>query len=101
MATDPTIDTKSRGPRLRRDQRRDQLLDSAAALLVERGPGAITMEGVAAEAGVSKALPYAHFDNATELLRQLRDRELDHLRDRLLAASAGVEGFERLVEAAS
>ncbi len=58
------------------------------------------MEGVAAAAGVSKALPYAHFDNATELLRQLRDRELDGLRDRLIAGAEGVEGLEPLVTSA-
>ena len=40
----------------------------AEALLVsERGFGAITMEGVAARAGVSKALPYSHFENAEAL----------------------------------
>jgi AcrR family transcriptional regulator len=93
----PLGDRSRRGPRLRRDQRRDQLLDSAAALLVERGAGAITMEGVASAAGVSKALPYAHFDNATELLRGLRDRELDRLRDRLMEAAEGLDGLEALI----
>jgi AcrR family transcriptional regulator len=93
----PTTHRTRRRPRLRRDERRDQLLDCAATLLVDRGPAAVTMEGVASEAGVSKALPYAHFDNATELLRGLRDRELDRLRERLIEAAEGLEGLEALV----
>jgi AcrR family transcriptional regulator len=87
--------------RLHRDERRDQLLDSAAALLVARGVASITMEGVAAEAGVSKALPYAHFDNATELLRSLRDRELDRLRDRIIETSGPAAGIEATVASAT
>jgi AcrR family transcriptional regulator len=34
------------------------------------------MEGVAARAGVSKALPYTHFDDAQDMLLALRDREV-------------------------
>lgn len=51
----------------RRDRRR-QLLEVAASLLVAEGTRAVTMERVAELSGVSKALPYAHFANAEELL---------------------------------
>lgn len=37
-------------------------------MLLERGAAAITMEGLAVQAGVSKALPYIHFDNAEAVL---------------------------------
>jgi AcrR family transcriptional regulator len=97
MSNLTTTEGAARGRRLRRDERRDQLLDSAATLLVDRGPAAVTMEGVAAAAGVSKALPYAHFDNATELLRGLRDRELDRLREHIISSAEGLEGLEALV----
>ena len=60
--------TRSKKPRLTRAQRRDHLLDAAAELVGLKGVGAVTMEGVAARAGVSKALPYTHFDDATDLL---------------------------------
>jgi len=89
-----------RGARMARALRREQLLDSAATLLVERGIGAVTMEGVAAQAGVSKALPYAHFDNATELVRGLRDRELDRFGERIVSATRDQEGYEPRVRAA-
>jgi AcrR family transcriptional regulator len=62
---------------LTRDGRREQLLDVAAELIVERGITAATMEGVAERAGVSKALPYAHFDNADALISALHRREID------------------------
>lgn len=42
---------------------------------------AVTMEGVAERAGVSKALPYNHFANADDLLVELYRREVvDHRR---------------------
>jgi AcrR family transcriptional regulator len=86
--------------RLSRAARRDQLLDTAAELLLDRGASAVTMEGVAALAGVSKALPYTHFDNAIELLRALRDRELDYMRDRIDGATEVASGYEPKIAAA-
>lgn len=85
--------------RLTRAQRRDQLLDAAAELVAERGIGAVTMEGVAARAGVSKALPYTHFDDATDLLVSLRLREMEVLGESVKRAVVGVEGFEAQVHA--
>ena len=57
------------GARLSAAQRREQFLDVAAQLVVEQGADAVTMEAVAARAGVSKALSYRYFDNAGALLR--------------------------------
>lgn len=50
------------------------MLDVAAALLADGDTQAVTMERVAEHAGVSKALPYAHFDNAEDLLVTLYRR---------------------------
>ena len=61
--------------RLSRSQRRHQLLDVAAENVVEHGIAAMSMERVAEWAGVSKALPYAHFDNIEHLLVTLYQRE--------------------------
>ena len=58
-----------------KSQRRHQLLDAAASGLVEHGLAAMSMERIAECAGVSKALPYAHFDNAEALLVALYQRE--------------------------
>jgi AcrR family transcriptional regulator len=62
-------------PRMRGDERRRQLLDAAAQILVQHGLAAMSMERLAAEAGVSKALPYKHFDNSEDVLAELYRRE--------------------------
>ncbi len=60
---------------MRGDDRRHQLLDAAARLIVEHGAAAMSMERLAAVAGVSKALPYKHFDNGEAVLAALYRRE--------------------------
>ena len=80
------------GTRLTREARREQLLD-AAAQLGAASLDSVTMEGLAARAGVSKALPYKFFANRDEVLVALYDRELAVLEARIKAAVAGVEGF--------
>ncbi len=65
--------------RMRGDDRRHQLLDVAAAIIVGRGPAEMSMERLAAEAGVSKALPYKHFANSDEVLTELYRRETSAL----------------------
>ena len=62
-------------PRLSKSARRHQLLDVAADRLLEHRLAAMSMERIAEWAGVSKALPYAHFDNAEALLIALYQRE--------------------------
>lgn len=60
--------------RMSKGERRHHLLDVAARLLEAGDTQAVTMERVAEHAGVSKALPYAHFDNAEDLLVTLYRR---------------------------
>ncbi|MDQ3107221.1 MAG: TetR/AcrR family transcriptional regulator [Actinomycetota bacterium] len=62
--------------RLSKEARREQLLDTAAVLLLDGGARSLTMEGLAARAGVSKALPYLHFGDAGDVLIALHEREL-------------------------
>src|SRR3954467_8434261 len=61
--------------RMRGDDRRHQLLDAAAQIIVDHGASAMSMERLASEAGVSKALPYKHFDNSEAVLAALYRRE--------------------------
>lgn len=72
--------------RLRKEDRREQLLDAAERLLVERGVGAVTMERLAEYAGVSKALPYSHFDNSDQVLVAVYRRVTTDLGQRILDA---------------
>jgi AcrR family transcriptional regulator len=80
--------------------RREQLLDAAAELVGQRGVGGVTMEGVAARAGASKALPYRHFPNADAVLAALYHRELDVVAERVVAAVEHVKQPEKAVRAA-
>lgn len=61
--------------RMRADDRRRQLLDAAAQIIVDHGAAALSMERLASVAGVSKALPYKHFDNSEDVLAALYRRE--------------------------
>lgn len=76
----------ARTKRMSKRARRHQLLDVAAGLLAEGGVRAATMERVAEAAGVSKALPYAHFANAEDLLVALYRRSSVELGESVWAA---------------
>jgi AcrR family transcriptional regulator len=84
----------ARRTRMTRADRREHFLDVAAELVLEKGVEAVTMEGVAAAAGVSKGLGYAYFDNAGELLVALMQRELSEYEERGAAAMASATDFE-------
>ena len=99
MMSTSTPLTPERRRRLPAEARRAQFLDTAAQLLGESGTEAITMEGVAARAGVSKALGYRYFDNAEELILALHEREMTDVATRVQAAMEHAETFEDTVRA--
>lgn len=87
------------GPRtrLRKEDRREQLLDAAEVLLIERGAAAMTMERLAEYAGVSKALPYSHFDNSDQVLVAVHRRVVYNLGQRILdALEASTDADDRV-----
>jgi len=88
----PTV--RTRGARLTRDERRTHFLDMAAEIITEQGADSVTMEGVAARAGVSKALGYRYFTNRDDLLMALFDREMAILDRRIGDAVASADNFE-------
>lgn len=71
-----------RAARLSAPARRAHFLDVTAQLVLQHGAEAVTMESVAAAAGVSKGLGYAYFPNRNELLLTLLNRELGELQRR-------------------
>ena len=72
--TDQAPSTANRaGQRLSPDDRRRHLLDVARAIVESDGAAALSMETVARNAGVSRALLYTYFDNRSGLLRALWD----------------------------
>lgn len=75
--------------RLSREARREQLLDVATELVVTKGAEAVTMERLAEWAGVSKALPYSHFENRDDVLIALYQRVVGELGRRIIEAMEG------------
>jgi AcrR family transcriptional regulator len=72
-------DTRPRGNRLPRHERRRQLLDAALELFVARGYHAAAMDEIAERAGVSKPVLYQHFPGKLELYLALLDESVDTL----------------------
>ncbi|WP_426751556.1 TetR/AcrR family transcriptional regulator [Myxococcus sp. Y35] len=60
--------------KLPKAQRRDQLLDTAMAIVREEGTDALTLGHLAERAGVSKPIPYEHFKTRAGLLMALYER---------------------------
>jgi AcrR family transcriptional regulator len=77
-----------RSRRFTAEERRNQLLDVAADLLVTEAPESVSMELVAERCGVSRPLVYKHFANRDELLGELYRREARRL-DAELATEVG------------
>lgn len=63
-------------------------------IIGEAGVEAVTMDVVAARAGVSKALTYAYFDNRDQLLAALYEREIGVLERRATRAMQEATTFE-------
>lgn len=80
--------------RLSADARRQQLLDTAAEILMADGADAVTMESIAQRAGASKSLAWAYFANVEDVLRSLHERELDDLFRRVEEATDEARDFD-------
>lgn len=80
--------------RLSGEARAASFLEAAAEIVSDEGVHAVTMEGVAARAGVNKRLPYRYFDNKDELLTALFDRVMKDLRKRAIAEIGKRDGLE-------
>jgi len=98
--TGPTaIDLAPTIRRLRGEDRRAVLLDTAAALVAEQGTDAVTMDAVAARAGVSRPLVYKHFTNRDELLAAVLRREASEFTATVAAEVERAEGLEGKIRA--
>lgn len=59
---------------------RDLLLDVAFDLFVRRGYAAVSMQEIAAAAGMTKGAPYYHFKSKDDLFLEIFTREIDRLK---------------------
>jgi AcrR family transcriptional regulator len=85
--------TKTRSKvRMTGQERREQLLDVGRSLFADKGFEAVSVEEIAAKAGVSKPVVYEHFGGKEGLYAVLVDREMNDLlhsiSDALTAGSA-------------
>jgi AcrR family transcriptional regulator len=77
--------------RLTAEERRTAILDAALSAFSARGYHATSLDDVAGEAGVSKALIYEHFASKQELYADLIARNARELTQRVAGALSGVE----------
>ena len=59
---------RGRSPRERWDEQHTKLLEAATVVIARRGFGAAAVEGVIAQAGMSRRTFYEHFDDMHDLL---------------------------------
>jgi AcrR family transcriptional regulator len=82
----PKAEARKKRPYMASHQRRRALLDVATEIVGRGGWSALTMKGLAAEAGVSRQLVYDHFEDGTRLLLAT----MEHLFDESHRATAEV-----------
>jgi AcrR family transcriptional regulator len=89
-ANQPAPDVEAPAPvrRLRRAERREQILTAATKAFARAGFAATSLDDIATAAGVSRAILYRHFDSKTDLYRAVLDRACT-----LLASAIGTSDF--------
>lgn len=94
-----TSTAASRGARLSRPERRQQLLEAARETFVLSGYHAAAMDDIATRAGVSKPVLYQHFPSKLELYLALLDASAQHLLAVVRSALASTDDNHQRVEA--
>jgi AcrR family transcriptional regulator len=96
MATETAPRPRRDAERLRkRARRREELLEVADRVVQARGPG-VSMDEIAAEAGISKPILYRHFGDKDGLYEALTARYVGELAEALSPAVRADEPRERL-----
>ncbi|MBJ6761844.1 TetR/AcrR family transcriptional regulator [Myxococcaceae bacterium JPH2] len=91
--------------KLPKAQRREQLLDVAMAVVREEGTDALTLAHLAERAGVSKPIPYEHFQSRAGLLMALYERidaaQVVEFKEALQRARRKLEDVARVMSSAT
>jgi AcrR family transcriptional regulator len=78
-ATSQTTSQPEPVRRLRRAERREQILAAATQAFARAGFAATSLDDIATAAGISRAILYRHFDSKTDLYRAVLDRACTRL----------------------
>ncbi len=82
MSATTTSDKPKKRRRLLPEERKNEILDTAAKTVLEQGISAVSMEQLARDSGVSKGLVYNYFANRNEVFVELLQRAYADLRRR-------------------
>jgi len=91
----PRSEGSATTPRLRRSERREQILAAATSAFARSGFAATSLEDIAAEAGVTRVILYRHFESKADLYRSV----LDRAKQRLDAATGAPEFTDASIDA--
>ncbi|MGI5456053.1 TetR/AcrR family transcriptional regulator [Streptomyces sp. CA-249302] len=80
-------------PRVPIEQRREQLLDAALAVIVTDGYDRISIDAIAKRADVARSVVYGAYENLDALLTALLDRQQARAFGRLLETIPGTQEF--------
>lgn len=75
MVEDARVGKRPYAPRMRPDERREQLLDAALELINSGGIMAVSVDAVARAVEVTRPVVYSVFEDANHILRALLERE--------------------------
>ncbi|MEO3809167.1 helix-turn-helix domain-containing protein [Sphaerisporangium sp. B11E5] len=87
--------------RLRRAERREQILDAATRAFARAGYTATGLDDIAAEAALTRAMLYRHFDSKADLYRAVLDRACARLDESTGADDFGDDAIPALLRAAA
>jgi AcrR family transcriptional regulator len=87
--------------RLRRAERRDQILAAAIRAFARAGYAATNLDDVAAEAGITRVILYRHFDSKADLYRAVLDRACHRIADTVGTDDFGDDALPALLRAAA
>jgi TetR/AcrR family transcriptional regulator, transcriptional repressor for nem operon len=80
-------------------QRRNDLLDAAQSLVVEKGVAAVTLDDVTRRAGVAKGTFYLYFRSKDDLVAALQQRFSDRMAERVEAAARNADTWAAKLDA--
>ena len=97
----PRGDAEASPRRLRRAERREQILGAATRAFARAGFTATSLDDIAAEAGITRVILYRHFESKADMYRAVLDRACTRLAETVGTGDYGQDAIATLVGAAA